>query len=126
MEKMLIAGIGGFIGTIMRYTLNNIVYKSLDYPLYPYGTLTINVLGCFFIGFLASLTETRLALTSDVRIFLQIGILGGFTTFSTFGYETFSLIRDGQFLLGVSNILLQVFIGLAAVWLGYYFGQYGG
>ncbi len=123
MQTILLAGFGGFIGTIMRYLLNDVIYRSLDYPFYPYGTLTINVLGCFFIGLLASLAESRIALTPEVRVFLQIGILGGFTTFSTFGLETFSLIRDGQFLLGVGNILLQVFVGLFAVWLGYYLGQ---
>lgn len=114
---------GGFIGTILRYLLNNIVYKALDYPVYPYGTLIINVLGCFFIGFVGSLAESRLSLTPQVRIFIQIGILGGFTTFSTFGYETFSLVRDGQLLLGLANVILQVMVGLFAVWLGYYLGQ---
>ena len=62
-------------------------------------------------------------MSPELRIFLQIGILGGFTTFSTFGYETFNLIRDGQFLLGVGNILLQVMVGLFAVWLGYTISQ---
>lgn len=123
MQSLLIAGAGGFVGTMMRYLLNNLIYKTLEYPTYPFGTLTINVLGCFFIGFVASLAESRLALTPDVRTFIQIGILGGFTTFSTFGYETFNLIRDGQFLLGFGNIFLQVFVGLFAVWLGYYLGQ---
>jgi CrcB protein len=115
MEKILIAGLGGL--------LNNVVYKALSYPIYPYGTLTINVLGCFFIGFIGSMTENRVALTPEVRVFLQIGVLGGFTTFSTFGFETFNLLRDGQFILGAANILLQVFIGLFAVWPGYYLGQ---
>jgi CrcB protein len=123
MDKLLIAGLGGFIGTIMRYLLNGIVYKALAYPLFPFGTLTINVLGCFFIGFFAGVTESRMSFTPEIRIFVQIGILGGFTTFSTFGYETFNLVRDGQFILGVGNILLSVFVGLTAVWLGYYLGQ---
>ena len=123
MQNILIAGFGGLIGTMMRYLLNNAIYKMLAFPLYPYGTLTINILGCFFIGLIASLTESRFSFTPELRIFVQIGILGGFTTFSTFGYETFSLIRDGQFLLGAANILLQVFVGLFAVWLGYYLGQ---
>jgi len=122
MVNMLIAGIGGFIGTIMRYTLNNLVYKALAYPIFPFGTLIINVLGCFFIGYIASLAESRVSLTTETRIFLQIGILGGFTTFSSFGYETFNLIRDGQFFLGAANILVSVFVGLFAVWLGYYLG----
>lgn len=123
MYNLLIAGLGGFFGTMMRYLLNNFVYKLMNYPIYPYGTLTINVLGCFVIGLFASLVETRINLTPEIRIFVQIGILGGFTTFSTFGYETFQLIRDGQLVLGAANILLQVVIGLLAVWLGYWLGQ---
>lgn len=123
MLNVLIAGLGGFAGTIMRYTLNNAIYKWLDAPLYPFGTLTINILGCFFIGLIASLTESRITLTPEIRIFIQIGLLGGFTTFSTFGYETFALLRDGQFVLGLGNVVLQVVIGIFAVWLGYYLGQ---
>lgn len=123
MQNILMAGLGGFFGTIMRYLLNNIIYKSLNYPLYPFGTLTINILGCFFIGFIAGFAEYRVTLTPEIRLFFQVGVLGGFTTFSTFGYETFALIRDGQFILGVGNILLQVLVGLFAVWLGYYLGQ---
>lgn len=123
MYQFLIAGIGGFIGTLMRFGLNNLVYYFLSAPLFPYGTLVINVSGCFLIGIVAGLAESRAMITPDMRIFIQIGILGGFTTFSSFGYETFSLIRDGQFLLGIGNVLLQIFVGLFAVWLGYYLTQ---
>lgn len=124
MQLMLIAGIGGFFGTMMRYLLNYLIYHSLSYPLFPYGTLVINISGCFLIGLLASLAESRLALSPEIRVFIQIGILGGFTTFSTFGYETFALMRDGQFLLATSNILLQVIVGLVAVWLGFVIGHH--
>lgn len=121
--NLFIAGFGGFFGTMARFALNMLVYKIFDAPLFPYGTLVINVTGCFFIGLIASLAESRAMFTPEVRTFFQIGVLGGYTTFSTFGYETFALIRDGQFILGISNILLQVFVGLLAVWLGYYLGQ---
>lgn len=123
MQLMLIAGVGGFFGTMMRYLVNLLVYQVLSAPLFPYGTLIINISGCFFIGLLASLTETRIALSPEVRIFIQIGILGGFTTFSTFGYETFALLKDAQFFLAASNVLLQVIIGMFAVWLGYMAGH---
>lgn len=123
MLNMLIAGFGGFFGTILRYLLNNLIYKVMDYPIFPFGTMTINIVGCFFIGLIAGLAETRLSFTPEVRIFIQIGILGGFTTFSTFGYETFNLLRDGQLLLGMSNVLVQVLVGLLAVLFGYYLGQ---
>ncbi len=123
MLVIIIAGLGGFIGTIMRYVLNNVIYHAMDYPLYPFGTLIINVLGCFFIGLLAGMVETRASISPEIRTFIQIGVLGGFTTFSTFGYETFNLFRDGQFVLAACNILLQVVVGLVAVWLGYYLTQ---
>ena len=123
MYLLLIAGVGGMIGTMLRYSLNIAIYRLLSYPIFPYGTITINILGCFFIGLIASLAESRLSFSPEARVFIQIGILGGFTTFSTFGFETFNLIRDGQFMLGIGNVLLQVFIGLFAVWLGYYLGQ---
>lgn len=122
MLTVIIAGIGGFVGTILRYLVNNIIYHSLAYPLFPFGTLIINISGCFFIGILAGLTE-RFALSPEIRIFIQIGVLGGFTTFSTFGFETFNLIRDGQFILAIANVLLQVIAGLTLVWIGYYLAQ---
>lgn len=123
MINLFIAGAGGFVGTILRYLLNNLIYKLLSAPLFPYGTMTINILGCFVIGLIASLAETRIDLTPEMRIFIQIGLLGGFTTFSTFGYETLTLLRDGEFLLGLTNVLVQVVVGLFAVWLGYYLAQ---
>lgn len=123
MQNVFIAGAGGFIGTVLRYLLNTVIYNSLNYPIFPFGTLIINISGCFLIGLFASLAETRLVLTPEVRIFLQIGVLGGFTTFSAFGYETFTLLKSGQFLLAASNVLIQVIIGMCAVGVGYYLGQ---
>jgi fluoride exporter len=123
MLKLLIVGLGGFIGTVLRYVLNNLIYKGLGTTLFPYGTLTVNLLGCFFIGLLASLAESRASITPEIRLFIQIGILGGLTTFSTFGYETYTLLRDGQFLLAVMNMVTQLILGLFAVWLGYYIAQ---
>ena len=119
MPYLLLAGLGGFVGTLCRYLLNIIIYEWLKYPTFPFATLLINVSGCFIIGLLSGLAETRLAFSPEWRVFIFIGILGGFTTFSTFGYETFNLVRDGQFFLGTLNIFLQVFLGLLAVWIGY-------
>ena len=123
MKNLLLAGMGGFIGTCLRYLSNALIYRLLNYPDFPYGTVLINVLGCLIIGLLSGLAESRGAFTPEVRIFIFIGILGGFTTFSTFGYETFNLMRDGQFLMATTNVLLQVFLGLAGVWLGYNFSR---
>ncbi len=123
MHPLLMAGFGGLIGTIMRYLLNEVVYKIFNAPLYPYGTLIINVIGCLLIGLIAGLAESRVFLTPNLRIFIQIGLLGGFTTFSTFSYETFTLMNDGQLVLGLTNVLLQVILGLIAVWIGYHLGN---
>lgn len=119
MLQTLLAGLGGFIGSILRFLLVTLVYNVLDYPVFPYGTLLVNIIGCLAIGFLSGLAETRGAFSPELRIFLFIGILGGFTTFSSFGYDTFGLLRDGAFLHALINVLVQVIIGLGAVWLGY-------
>jgi CrcB protein len=123
MKNILIAGCGGFIGTCLRYFFNNLFDRFASYPAFPYGTLFINVTGCLAIGLLAGLAESREVFTSELRIFIFIGILGGYTTFSTFGYETFTLLRDGQFLLASANVLLQVFLGLIALGLAYNFSR---
>jgi CrcB protein len=123
MKSLLLAGVGGFIGTCLRYLFNVVIYRLLDYPSFPYGTFVINVLGCLIIGLLSGLAESRVVFTPEVRVFIFIGILGGFTTFSTFGYETFSMMRDGQFILAATNVGLQVILGLAGVWLGYSFSR---
>ncbi len=117
MNSVLLVGIGGFIGSVMRYLLGGYVQQSSK-SIFPYGTLTVNVLGCFMIGFLAQLAENRGVFSSEARAFLFIGVLGGFTTFSSFGNETLNLARDGQLLIAFANVGLNVFVGLLAVWLG--------
>jgi CrcB protein len=119
MQNVLLAGLGGMIGSILRYLLNTAVYNWLAYPVFPYGTFIINMIGCLLIGFFGGFTEFREGLSPELRVFIFIGILGGFTTFSSFGYETFNLLRDGQVLFAFVNVMLQVIIGLSAVWLGF-------
>ena len=119
MYLTFIAGIGGFFGTILRYLLNIFIYQIIDYPGFPYGTLIINLLGCLLIGVIAGFSESRITLTPELRIFFQIGMLGGFTTFSTFGYETFRLLQEGQLFFAILNISFQVVVGILAVWIGY-------
>jgi CrcB protein len=85
---------------------------------FPIGTLAVNILGCFLIGLLHGLAESRDLIGTDTRIFLFIGVLGGFTTFSTFGFESLALLKDGEFFKTSANILLHVIVGLSAVWIG--------
>ncbi len=115
--KLFLIGAGGFIGSVLRYSLGGFVHKYF-LGLLPYGTLAVNVLGCLIIGFLGELTESRNLFSPELRIFVFIGLLGGFTTFSTFGYETMKLMQSGEALYSFSNIFFQVVLGLAAVWLG--------
>ena len=117
--KTLLVGCGGFLGSIARYLLGGAVHRVVQSPVFPFGTLLVNVSGCLAIGFLGGLAEERGLLSPEARVFLLIGVLGGFTTFSSFGYETFQLLRDGEMLPALLNVLLQVGLGLVGVWAGY-------
>lgn len=86
---------------------------------FPYGTLAVNMLGCLLIGILASLMESRQLFSFELRRFALVGFLGGFTTYSTFSYETFLMIREAEPLRAAANIGLHVVLGLALVWAGY-------
>lgn len=123
-QLILFIGIGGAIGSIMRYLMGGWVQDLLRNSSFPYGTLVVNVLGCLLIGALVGVAETRQELSAEYRAFLMIGLLGGFTTFSAFGYETMSLVRDGNLLAGASNAVIHVVVGLAAVWIGYAAAQH--
>lgn len=118
MWPILLVGAGGFLGSILRYVLSGWVHRILDNPWFPYGTLAVNIAGSLAIGFLAGLAESRLFFTSEVRLLVFIGLLGGFTTFSSFTMETFTLARNAQFLAALMNITAQVILGFVAVWLG--------
>jgi len=118
MRVILLVGVGSFFGGVFRYGFGTWVHKLLDNPWFPYGTLAVNALGCLVIGFLAGLAEARSALMPEARLFLFVGVLGGFTTFSSFALETFSLARDTESLAALVNIGLQLVLGLLAVWLG--------
>lgn len=118
MERWILVGLGGMIGTLARYATGGLVARMRAGATFPVETLVINVAGCLAIGFLAGLSEARGVFTPTTRAFLFVGLLGGFTTFSTFGYETFQLLRDGQIGAGLVSVALQVTLGLGAVWAG--------
>ena len=119
MLNILFVGVGGFFGSIGRYLLSGAVYQMFPNLHFPIGTTVVNILGCFLIGIATALVEVRNLLSPEARVFLLIGMLGGFTTFSTFGYETIALLRDGAFLTGLANVLIQVIVGISAIWLGF-------
>lgn len=118
MTNILLVGAGGFIGSVLRYLASGYVQQSAKSIDFPYGTLAVNVIGCFIIGFLAQLAEDRGVFTSESRLFVFVGILGGFTTFSSFGNETLNLARESQMMNALANVGANVILGLFAVWLG--------
>ena len=117
-RNLLLVGTGGFLGSIGRYLVGGWTHRLLGSG-FPYGTLAVNILGCALIGLLGGLAESRQLFTPEARLFLFLGVLGGFTTFSSFGYETLAFARDGEFLIAGLNVFLQVVLGLTAVWLGH-------
>lgn len=122
MEKLLFIGLGGFLGSISRYMLSRLVYHSIG-ETFPYGTLAVNIIGCFLIGLLMSLMNERLFVQPNVRMFLIIGLLGGFTTFSSFSFETFELMRSGQLAAAGANIVFSIVGCVMATWCGYIIGK---
>jgi len=116
--NILVVALGGALGSVSRYLLGGwaqTLSKGIDFP---YGTLTVNLIGCFVIGFLSQLAESRGVFTSESRLFIFIGVLGGFTTFSSFGNDTIDLLRDGKMVNAIVNVGANVMFGLLLVWLG--------
>ncbi|MCA9454911.1 MAG: fluoride efflux transporter CrcB [Nitrospiraceae bacterium] len=118
LPQLLWVGVGGFLGSVGRFVIAGFFNRLSPALAFPIGTLAVNILGCFLIGLLHGLAESRNILGTDTRIFLFIGVLGGFTTYSTFGFESLALLKDGAMLKASANIIIHVFVGLAAVWLG--------
>jgi CrcB protein len=118
MMKLMAIGAGGAVGSILRYLISGYVQHLTKSVGFPYGTLAVNVLGCFIIGVLFYLADTYGAFSSEARSFIFIGVLGGLTTFSTFGNETMILVRDAQHGLALANIAANLLLCLGSVWLG--------
>ena len=117
MLRTLLIAAGGATGSVLRYWMSNGVHVFLGRG-FPYGTLAVNLLGSFIIGLLYVLLYERLEAGPEWRAFLIIGVLGGFTTFSSFSIETMNLIEAGEQLKAGINILLSVSICISACWLG--------
>lgn len=123
MAKIFLVLLGGAFGTGIRYLLSSLIYSKVKEPTFPYANLVINVSGSFLIGILAELFEERVLVAPVARVALLTGVLGGYTTFSSFTFETVSMLKDGQMWLATLNVLLSIVLGLAAVWLGMRLGQ---
>jgi CrcB protein len=118
MGNLLLIGLGGFMGALLRYSVTGWVQNWSKSFNFPYGTLFVNLLGCLLIGALSQIAEVRGVISPEARSFIFIGLLGAFTTFSTFGYDTVNLFQEGKDLLSLINIGLHLVLGLSAVWLG--------
>lgn len=111
-------GVGGFLGAVCRYLGNLAVTKTGLAVYFPLGTLLVNLTGCLLIGFLAYWSEARDMLSAEDRLFIFVGFLGSFTTFSSFGHETLNLLRGQLPWAALSNVVLHIVLGLLCVWLG--------
>ena len=116
--RILFIGLGGFVGAILRYGIGGLAQRATPVAAFPFGTLIVNICGCFAIGVLAQLIEARGTLHPNTRVFLTIGLIGGFTTFSAFANETLDGFRHGLAGLAIANVVLSVGLGLVAVWAG--------
>ena len=118
MWRILFIGLAGLLGTLGRYWLSGLAARRFG-ETFPVGTLLVNIVGCFLAGFLFYLMQERFLVNQTVRTAIMIGFLGGFTTFSSFGLQTFTLIRDSEFGFAALNIVVSNLVGLLMVWIGY-------
>lgn len=118
MSKTILIGLAGLIGTLLRYWLSGFVARRYG-ETFPVGTMVVNVIGCLVAGAVFNLTEERFLVNPTLRTVILIGLLGGFTTFSSYGLQTFTLLRDGEFGFASLNIVVSNVLGLFMVWIGY-------
>ena len=118
MQKTIFIALAGLIGTLSRYWLAGFVSRQYG-DNFPWGTLIVNLIGSFLAGALYHLAEERLLISPTLRTVILIGLIGGFTTFSSYGLQTFTLLRDGQVGLATLNVAVSNVLGLLMVWMGY-------
>ena len=118
MQKILLVGVGGFFGAVLRYLISGYVQNLSQSITFPYGTFAVNIIGCFLIGVLSHLVESQAGVSSEMRLLLMVGLLGSFTTYSTFSSETINLLQDQELFLALVNIGTHLIVGLSAVLLG--------
>jgi CrcB protein len=116
-RNVLLVGVGGFFGSVARY-LVAVLFANQFSSVFPFATLTVNVVGCFLIGIIFALSDRGNILSPEWRVLLTTGFCGGFTTFSTFSYESLRLLQDGEYLYVGAYVLASVVVGLAATYVG--------
>lgn len=118
MRQIILIGLAGLVGTLLRYWASGVAARRLG-EAFPWGTLLVNVAGCFLAGLLFQLLQERFQVSPAWRATILVGFLGGFTTFSSFGLQTFALLREGEVGFAVLNVALSNLLGLLMVWVGY-------
>ena len=120
MTIWILIGVGGAMGAMARHALNHLVHQRFLSSTFPLGILVVNVLGSFLIGALGGVIASgRLHVGYQLRTFLIVGVLGGFTTFSSFSFDTLALVRDGHHAQALANVMGQVGLSLLGVWAGF-------
>lgn len=122
MTQLFAIAAGGAVGAVLRFLMSTGIYRVVGRD-FPYGTMAVNVIGSFFIGLMFILMIERLSLTPEWRAGILVGLIGAFTTFSTFSFETLALLEEGELLKSVMNVLLSVVLCLGATWVGMMMGR---
>jgi CrcB protein len=117
MLTVLMVGLGGFVGAVLRYGIN-LWAQGWTRGIFPVGTFLVNLIGCLFIGLLSQMVESQNFFKPEMRMFIFMGLLGALTTFSTFGMDTINLLQENRFLHALMNIAIHLVFGLGFVWLG--------
>jgi len=120
--NLVVIALGGAVGALARYGLSGAVHRFAS-PYFPWGTFVVNVAGCLVFGFIAGLTDERLTIDQTTRAFLLVGVLGAFTTFSTFSFETVELLRNGETAAALMNAGGQLLLGMVAMFGGVLAGK---
>ncbi len=119
MLKVIYVGFGGFIGSILRYSLYILTSNILGYTS-PVATIFVNIIGCFLIGFAYQLFSTQLVISENLRLFIMIGLLGGFTTFSAFSIDAFQLYQNSGKILAIAYVVVSIILSLLATLAGFW------